>query len=172
MGEAAPGLTLYGSPEARAVELDFSIAATRMRLGSLIEELDRRRRRAMDVSTQLRANAKPLLLAAGGIAVLVGISIGLRVARNRRRNRPIERVRRFGRAVSRMIDDPDRVAAPPPDPTARILMAMATTAATTIVAAAVKRTFEAMLLPPARAGAAELRTLLPPAPKEMDPLVK
>jgi hypothetical protein len=170
MGEAATGLTLHGSAEARAIELDLSIAATRARLGSLLEELDRRRRQAIDVPAQIRKNAKPLLVAAAGVAALVGLSIALRIARHRRRDRPIERVRRLGRAVGRMIDDPDRVAAPPPNFAAKVLMAVATTAATTLAATAVKRSVENVILPPAREGAIELRSMLPPSPRQENPL--
>jgi len=89
---------------------------TRRQLDALIAELDRRGREAIDWRRQARRHARGLLITAGGIAAFA-ITVGVAIARGRRRRTFAERageltdrVGRLGRAFRRVVRDPDRVA--------------------------------------------------------------
>ena len=93
---------------------------TRRQLDALIAELDRRGREAIDWRRQARRHARGLLITAGGIAAFA-ITVGVAIARGRRRRTFTERaaerageltdrVGRLGRAFRRVVRDPDRVA--------------------------------------------------------------
>lgn len=168
MGQEATGLMRYGSPKERAIELSMAISQQRDRLGMILSELEHRRRDLFDIRLQLRRNAVPLMLLAAGIGGVIAASLGMRAKRIRNERRLVARFHRARRAVSRAIQDPDRVAAPPPDLGKKLLIGIASAAATTLVTAVVKRIVEEVVLPPARAGARDIARAALPA-KRMTP---
>jgi hypothetical protein len=74
-----------------------------------LRELDRRRQRAMDVRGLIRDNRRVLIAGGAGLAAVVVIAVGARVAlgRARARRMPDRRVE----ALIRAWENPDRVAA-------------------------------------------------------------
>lgn len=169
MGQEATGLMRYGSPKERAIELSAVIARRRERLGALLTEIEHRRRELFDIRLQLRNNGLPLLLMATGLGGIVAFSLGARARRVHNEQRLVARFRRAKKAVSRALKDPDRVAAPPPDLGKKVLVAIASAVATTLVTAVVKRIVEEVIVPPARAGAHEIRRAALPESTRMTP---
>jgi hypothetical protein len=106
------------------------IDSLRSELGGLVAELDRRRHEALDVGLQVRRH--PLLAAtvAATAALVVGGAIALLVHSRRERRRPSTRARETRRALARLFDHPDRVAAEPSiaNKVATAVLAMAATA--------------------------------------------
>lgn len=97
------------TPEA----LSNEVAVVRQDLDVLLAELDQRRHDALDVRLQVRRHS--MGLAVGGVA-LVSLAAGavwLNGWRQERRDRASAQAGRLRQAVSRMIDEPDRVAAEP-----------------------------------------------------------
>jgi hypothetical protein len=93
--------------------LHQEIESIRTGLDGMVGELDRRRHTLFDLRSQLRRHSVPLI--ALGVALL-GIAAGgivLGVARRRRRARLGPRLGRFHEALSRMVDQPGRVANSP-----------------------------------------------------------
>lgn len=131
----------------RAMMLSESIARRRERLGVILSELDRRRRDFFDVRKQLRKNAVPLILLAGGLAGAIALGIVLGIKRRRSEQRLTRRASKAVAAFRRAVKDPDRVAAPPPDLGKKVLIAVASAAASALAAAVVKRWAEAFVLP-------------------------
>lgn len=170
MGQEATSLMRYGSPKERAIELTGAIAQSRERLGLILSELERRRRDLFDVRLQLRRNAVPLVLLAAGIGGMMALSLSMRRKRIRNERRLVARFHRARKALRRAVQDPDRVAAPPPDIGKKVLIAIASAAATTLVTAVVKRIVEVVVLPPAREGVGDIRRAALPAlpPKETE----
>ncbi len=86
------------------------IEMLRQDLGSLLSELDRRRRELLDLRLQARRHPVVVAVAAGAAALMLG---GLLAAAVRRRRRPPRRIREARRALARLLDHPERVAAEP-----------------------------------------------------------
>ncbi len=145
--QAQTSLTRYArAPGDRLMELSETIAHRRETLGSILAELDRRRRDLFDVRKQLRQNAKPLLLVLGGIGCAVAVGIVLGARRRRYERRFTTRVSKATAALRRAMKDPDRVASPPPDLGKKVLIAVASGAASTLVTAVVKRWAETFIV--------------------------
>jgi hypothetical protein len=108
------------------------IDTLRGELGTLVAELDRRRHEAFDLSLQARRHPMVVIAAASTVALLVGGMIALVVGHRRERQRPSTRVRETRRAMARLLDHPDRVAAEP-SLGGKVLAAIGTTAGTVVV---------------------------------------
>ena len=113
----------------------------------LVEELDRRRKAALDWRLQVREHVVPVAI---GVAVAAGAVTWLvwsTIAERRERRRPIEKVRRLRLALSRAMDEPQRVAAADPSGMRNVGLAIAraagTAAASVIARKAVERLSEA-----------------------------
>lgn len=74
-----------------------------------LEELDRRRARALDVRYQLTSHRDLLLLAGGAVLMLTGVGVGVAIWRARHRQELLAKKRR--RALERVWTHPERVAA-------------------------------------------------------------
>ncbi len=101
-----------GSPEdVRRVSGEIDVL--RHDLGSILSELDRRRREMTDVRLQMRRHPVVVVAAAGTAALLLGGALALLLRDRRRRSRPTVRAREARRALARLLDHPHRVAAEP-----------------------------------------------------------
>lgn len=89
------------------------IETLRQELGTLVAELDRRRHQLTDVRGQLRRHPAVVLAVAGGAALLVGGLLAVSLRSRRQHHRPAVRVREARRALARLLDHPQRVAAEP-----------------------------------------------------------
>lgn len=118
-------------------ELETEVTRSRDRLGSLLEELSRRRHDAVDIRLQLRRHALPLLLAAGAVALAVAGGIALAVRRRRHKRSLRARAHRLRLALSRMMAHPERVAGGEPHAGLKILTSAASAAATALAKSAV-----------------------------------
>lgn len=74
-----------------------------------LEELDRRRARALDVRYQLTSHRDLLLLAGGAALMLAGVGVGVAIWRARHRQELLAKKRR--KALERVWTHPERVAA-------------------------------------------------------------
>jgi len=101
------------SPRRRSRQLEEEIEALRGDLGELVSELDRRRHELLDVRLHLRRHPVAAGVAGASLALVLGGSVAAILSARERQRRPVARARRLGRAVSRMIDAPDRVARDP-----------------------------------------------------------
>lgn len=101
-----------GTPEdVRRVSGEIDVL--RHDLGSIISELDRRRREMMDVRLQMRRHPVVVMAAAGTAVLLLGSVVALLLRDRRRRTRPTVRAAEARRALARLLDHPHRVAAEP-----------------------------------------------------------
>jgi hypothetical protein len=89
------------------------IDTLRTELGGLVAELDRRRHEALDLGLQIKRHPVLVATVATVAALLVGGAIAVAVRGRRQRRRPAVRAREARRALSRLFDHPDRVAAEP-----------------------------------------------------------
>jgi hypothetical protein len=113
MGEATAELN--GRVESTEPEIiEREVEEIRDNITGIVGELDRRGHELVDWRSHLQKHA--LLLAALGAGCLVGLGVTIagRRARQKRRNRPLEKARRLRVAISRMIAHPERVAQPRP----------------------------------------------------------
>lgn len=163
MGQEASSLMRYGSPKERAIELSMAIRGQRDRLGVILAELEHRRRELFDIPLQVKRNAVPLVLLAAALGGILATTLSMRARRIRKERRLVARFHRARRAIGRAIQDPDRVAAPPPDMGKKLIIAIASATATTLVTVVVKRIVEEVIVPPAQRGARELRAAALPA---------
>lgn len=97
------------TPEA----LSNEVAVVRQDLDVLLAELDQRRHDALDVRLQVRRHSMGLAVAGVALFSLAGGAVWLNGWRQERRDRASAQAGRLRQAVSRMIDEPDRVAAEP-----------------------------------------------------------
>jgi hypothetical protein len=119
MGEGTPQIA---GAAPRVVALAAEATAARERLGVLVAELRRRRDELMDWRTQLRRHRRALTIVLGGVVAITAAGLAVQIARNRRHAGLAARVaelsdkaERLGRAIGRVVEDPDRLApvAPP-----------------------------------------------------------
>jgi hypothetical protein len=119
MGE---GTAQVAGASARVGALGAEATAARERLDVLVAELRRRRDELMDWRTQVRRHRRGLSVVLGGVVALAAAGLTLQIARSRRQAGLAARVaeltdkaERLGRALGRVVEDPDRLApaAPP-----------------------------------------------------------
>ncbi len=113
------------------------IDSIRGELGALVAELDRRRHEALDLGLQVRKHPVAVAVAAVTLALAVGGLVALVVTSRRRLRRPAVRARETRRALARLLQRPDRVAAEP-----SISRKVAAAAATAIAATLARRLVE------------------------------
>jgi hypothetical protein len=89
-------------------ELTLLANATRSRLLSTVEQLDRKRRDILDVKKQLKRHLVPLAVAGGAIALLLFTSFGLFIYRMAHASERKRRERR--KMLSRLWNHPERAA--------------------------------------------------------------
>lgn len=128
------------------------IETIRTELGSLVGELDRRRHEALDLGLQARRHPVVIAAAAGVAALAVGGLIALVVRARRERRRPSTRAREARRALARLLEHPDRVAAEPSIPN-KIVTALAIAAGSALAKRMVDRAVRPVPPPHARAHA-------------------
>ena len=114
MGEGTPHVA---GASARVGALGAEATAARERLDVLIAELRRRRDELMDWRTQLRRHRRVLTIVLGGVVAMAAAGLTLQIARSRRQAGLAARVaeltdkaERLGRALGRVVEDPDRLA--------------------------------------------------------------
>jgi hypothetical protein len=142
MGEGADGMNGAGGDVGR---VEGEIDSLRADLTGLVGELDRRRHEAFDVRLQLRRHPVAAAVAVAAAALVVGGALAVLVHTRRERRRPSVRARETRRALARLLDHPDRVAAEP-SIGARIVTATLGIAASTLM----KRLIDAKVAPPRR----------------------
>ena len=144
MGEGTDrvnGQRTDGEPRKMARELETEITEIRTRLDRSLAELDRRRHELTDVRLQVRRH--PMVTAVAGLtllALLGGVAYSVWAARQR--NKPVSKARRLKHALSRMIDEPHKVAKSEPTVPEKILAAAGTAAATILVKKMMERAFD------------------------------
>jgi hypothetical protein len=114
MGEGADRVR-NGSPrpDEAVGRVSGEIDMLRNELGGLVAELDRRRHEALDLGLQARRHPVLVATVATVAALVVGAAIAVIVRGRRERRRPTVRARETRRALSRLFEHPDRVAAEP-----------------------------------------------------------
>ncbi|TMB32014.1 MAG: hypothetical protein E6J61_08340 [Deltaproteobacteria bacterium] len=140
MGEGAAGMNGQGSirPENGPHELEGEISEIRGRLDHSLAELDRRRHEATDIKLQIRRHPGAVA-AAGGVVLLLLGGVAYAIWAAHRREQPMNKVKRLRLAVSRMIDEPQKVAKAEPTVPEKILAAASTVAATMITRKLIER---------------------------------
>ncbi|HEX9573925.1 MAG TPA: hypothetical protein VF994_07495 [Myxococcales bacterium] len=146
MGEGTDrvnGERANGEPRKMARELETEITEIRSRLDRSLAELDRRRHELTDVRLQVRRH--PMVAFAAGVTVLALVGgVAYAVWAARQRNKPVSKARRLKHALSRMIDQPQKVAKPEPTVPEKILAAAGTAAATMLVKKMMERAFDSV----------------------------
>ncbi len=141
MGEGADRVT----GEEAVGRVEGEIDTLRGELTGLVAELDRRRHEAFDVRLQLQRHPVAAAIAAATAALVIGGALTIVVRARRERRRPSVRAREARRALARLLDHPERVAA---EPSAAV---RAATAAVSLLATAlVKRLIDAKIAPKRR----------------------
>ena len=131
-----------GQPRKMARELETEITEIRSRLDRSLAELDRRRHELTDVRLQIRRH--PMVAVAAGVTVLALVGgVAYAVYAARQRNKPVSKARRLKHALSRMMDEPHKVAKSEPTVPEKILAAAGTAAATILVKKMMERAFNA-----------------------------
>ncbi len=129
-----------GEPRKAARELETEITEIRSRLDRSLAELDRRRHELTDVRLQVARH--PMVAAAAGATLLAIVGgVAYAVWASRQRNKPISKARRLKHALSRMIDEPHKVAKSEPTVPEKILAAAGTAAASILVKKLMERAF-------------------------------
>ncbi len=141
MGQGAHGMN--GSDDVRRVSGEVDVL--RGELGSLVDELDRRRHEAFDIGLQLRRHPVAVAVAATAAALVVGGLLAWAVRQRREHARPTVRAREARRALARLMDHPERVAAEP-----SVGNKVATAVLTLVATALAKRVIDRKVGPPAR----------------------
>jgi hypothetical protein len=131
-----------GEPRKAARELETEITEVRSRLDRSLAELDRRRHELTDVRLQVRRHPLVAVVAGATVVALLG-GVAYAVWASRQRNKPISKARRLKHALSRMIDEPQKVAKSEPTVPEKILAAAGTAAATMLVKKMMERAFDA-----------------------------
>jgi hypothetical protein len=132
-----------GEPRKAARELETEITEIRSRLDRSLAELDRRRHELTDVRLQI-ARHPMAAVAAGAVVLALAGGVAYAVWASRQRNRPISKARRLKHALSRMIEEPHKVAKSEPSVPEKILAAAGTAAATILVKKLVERVFDSV----------------------------
>jgi hypothetical protein len=146
MGEAADRVN--GKP-ADVGRIAGDIETLRGELGTLVSELDRRRHEAFDLSLQLRRHPVAVAVAVGAVALAAGGLLAVLVRSRRQHRRPGYRAQEARRALARLLEHPDRVAAEP-SVGQKILAAAGTAAGAAVARRLVQRYVRATPSPPTR----------------------
>ena len=153
MGEGTPHVA---GASARVRALGAEATATRERLDVLVAELGRRRDELMDWRTQVRRHRRGLTVVLGGVVALAAAGLTLQIARSRRQAGLAARVaeltdkaERLGRALGRVVEDPDRLAPVAPTKTRWAAMPTALSVALPVVRVLLPH-IAAALAPPSR----------------------
>jgi len=125
-------------------KLAQEIREIRQDMTDVVVELDRRRHEVLDWRLQLKNHLGVVLVAAVGLLLVTGGTVGASMWLGRRRQRPLERARRFRRALSRVVAHPELLAQPRPNIGNKVLGAAAGAVAGTLA-----KTFVSRLVPPA-----------------------
>jgi hypothetical protein len=134
MGQGADGMSAGGEDVGKvSTEIDH----LRSELGGIVAELDRRRHDAFDLGLQARRHPVAVAVVAAAAALLVGGLLAVATRRRRRSRRPTVRARKARRALWRLMDHPDRVAAEP-----SIANKVATAVASLVATSLAKRLLE------------------------------
>jgi len=150
MGEGTTRVVEADGAGARVRELGNEITQVRRWLNTLVAELDRRRHNVTNWRHLLREHAGTV--AVGALVLGAVVATPLAISQTRRRQRsPLSRrgadltdkARRLGRALGRVAQDPDRLAAAPPPRVfglgASALVGIALTAAQVLARAMLQR---------------------------------
>ena len=129
-------------PENGPHELEGEISEIRGRLDHSLAELDRRRHEATDIKLQIRRHPGAVA-AAGGVVLLLLGGVAYAIWAAHRREQPMNKAKRLRLAVSRMIDEPQKVAKAEPTVPEKILGAVGVTVATILAKKLMERAFEA-----------------------------
>jgi hypothetical protein len=93
--------------------LEAEVDRVRDELTTLVAELDRRRHELFDVKLQVRRHAGPVALGLVAMGATAAGMLVLRLRRARRQRALPARGRRVGRAIGRLLEQPERVAVEP-----------------------------------------------------------
>ena len=129
-----------GEPRKVTRELESEITEVRSRLDRSLAELDRRRHELTDVRLQVKRH--PMVAIGAGVAVVAilgGVAYAVWAARQRQK--PVSKARRFREALSRMVEDPHKVAKSEPTVPEKILAAAGAAAATMLTKKLLERAF-------------------------------
>ena len=117
MGQGTSRVVDDNGTTGRVRALGDEITDVRRRLDALVMELDRRRHNVTDWRRHLRRHAGTVAVGALVVAVAVAAPVLFSRTRTRRRSSLVARgagftqkARRFGQALERIADDPDRLA--------------------------------------------------------------
>jgi hypothetical protein len=139
MGERANGMKPSDGEAGASGRIEKEITTLRGEIGAVVDELDRRRREALDVRLQLRRHPVAVAIAGVALAALLGGTVALLVYDGRRKRRASYKAKQLRIAVGRMMEHPERVARGEPPPAEKILAAVGTAVATLLVKRAVDR---------------------------------
>ena len=106
--QASPETHITRGMDERA-QVEHTADRIRDELLLTLEELDRRRARALDVQYQLMRHRELVMMAGGAVLVLVGLGVGVAVWRARHREELLAKKRR--KAFQRAWQHPERLAA-------------------------------------------------------------
>jgi hypothetical protein len=129
-----------GEPRKVARELESEITEVRSRLDRGLAELDRRRHELTDVRLQVRRHPMIAVAAGATVVVLIG-GVAYAIYASRQRQKPLPKAARLRDAVSRMVDNPKKVARSEPTVAEKILAAVGTVAATMLTKKLLERAF-------------------------------
>ena len=108
LSQESPGTHITKGMDDRT-QVEHTADRIRDELLLTLEELDRRRARAMDVRYQLSSHRDMLKMAGGAALMLVGVGVGVSIWRARHRQELLAKKRR--KAMERVWTHPERVAA-------------------------------------------------------------
>lgn len=124
----------------RRDELATDIRQIRNELDTMVSELNRRTREALDVKAQVKRHPVAAWLMGAGVVIVVSGLIALKVIQRRQRAPSlVEKMRRLARGLSLMMEDPDRTAVPEPRIGTKILTAAGAASAAALAKQLVKR---------------------------------
>ena len=140
MGEGTAGVNGHGAANSGngLHQIEGDISQIRNRLDQSLAELDRRRHEATDVKLQIRRHPGVVAAASGVVLLLLG-GMAYAIWAAKKRDQPVNKAKRLKLALSRMIDQPQKVAKPEPTVPEKILAAAGTAAATMITKKLIER---------------------------------
>jgi hypothetical protein len=139
MGEGANGMKPGDGEPGASGRISKEIEHIRGEIGSLVDELDRRRRELFDVRLQMRRHPVAFSVVGFSLAAILGGSIALLVYNGKRKQRASYKAKQLKVAFGRMMEHPERVGRGEPPPAEKILAAVGTAAATLLVKRALAR---------------------------------